>query len=89
LGLPTQTGNVDYKVAVDPTLSNGALISELEKDFTFNSTGAGSTATLTGTITPAPSSFIGGDVNNAFKCTRTTTTATCPQFGFLEVAGQN
>jgi hypothetical protein len=77
------TGFLNYSVAVDPATSNGALISALEKDFTFNSTGTGSTATLTGTITPAASSFMGGDLNNAFKCTRTLATSTCPQFGFF------
>jgi len=31
------TGFLNYSVAVDPATSNGALISELEKDFTLNS----------------------------------------------------
>lgn len=76
------TGALNYDVAIDPLKSNGAMITELEKDFTFNSLGVGSTATLTGTTNPAATSFMGGDVNNAFKCTRTATTSTCPDFGF-------
>jgi hypothetical protein len=79
---PNSTGTVNYTVAVDPAISNGALITELEKDFTFNSLGAGSTATLTGTTSPVASSFMGGDISTGFQCTRTATTATCPQFGF-------
>jgi hypothetical protein len=77
------SGFVNYSVAVDPAKSNGALIDDLEKDFTFNSTGAGTTATLTGVTSPTAASFTGGDVNNAFKCTRTNTTSTCPQTGFF------
>ena len=77
------TGSINYDVAVDPLNSNGALISELEKDFTFNSLGAGSTATLTGTTTPIASAFQNaGGVVGSLTCTRTATTNTCPMEAF-------
>jgi hypothetical protein len=78
------SGFINYSVAIDPATSNGALITALQKDFTFNATGAGATATLTGTVNPAAVAFIGGDINTAFQCTRTLTTPTnCPQTGFF------
>jgi hypothetical protein len=81
---PNTTGTVNYSVAVDPLTSNGALISALEKDFTFNATGAGATATLTGVVSAAVASFTGGDITTGFKCTRTAATSTCPQTGFFD-----
>lgn len=71
---PSTTGTIDYSVAVDPLLSNGALIDDLGKDFTLgaaNVTGA-ATATLTGTSTAT--TFM-------WDCVRTVnpSTSTCPQ----------
>lgn len=80
---PSTSGSVNYDVAVDPAKSNGALISALEKDFTINCQGVGCTATLFGTVSPGASSFTGGDITTGFQCTRTGTTATCPQTGFF------
>jgi len=68
------TGGVVYTVAVDPALSNGFLINDLEKDFTVNASpaSASATATLTGTTNPA-------SIN--FSCTRHVNpqSATCPE----------
>jgi hypothetical protein len=81
---PNSTGFVDYSVAVDPALSQGFLIENLEKDFTFNAVNLAlpASATLTGTTTADPAFM--------FNCTRTSTpsggTSTCPQtdvFGFV------
>jgi hypothetical protein len=72
---PSTTGNVDYSVAVDPALSGGMMIHDLEKDFTLNAgpnTLAPASATLTGT--ESADSF-------AFSCNRTVNPSggTCPQ----------
>jgi hypothetical protein len=66
------TGSLNYTVAVNPALSQGFLIDDLQKDFTFNAINQllPATATLTGSTNPA-------SIN--FSCTRTTTTSTCPQ----------
>jgi hypothetical protein len=79
---PSSTGTLTYTVAVDPTLSQGFLIGDLEKDFTLNAstTGAAASATLTGSTNPA---------SIAFSCTRTVnpSTSTCPETGvFTPVA---
>ena len=71
---PSTSGSVNYTVAVDPLLSKGFLIDDLEKDFTLNAadvTGRAS-ATLTGSTMPA---------SILFSCTRTVNpqTATCPE----------
>jgi hypothetical protein len=71
---PSTVGGIAYTVAVDPALSQGFLIDDLEKDFTFNSilTGLPASASLTGSTTAS---------NFAFDCTRTVnpSTSTCPQ----------
>ena len=56
---PSRTGTLDYTVEVDPALSNGFLITDLEKDFTLNAAipGLPASATLTGTTTPASIDF--------------------------------
>lgn len=79
---PNSTGFIDYKVAIDPALSNGALINALTKDFTLNpiNTLLASTATLTGVTSPiAGAPIIGGDPGPPFSCTRTGSTSTCPE----------
>jgi hypothetical protein len=81
---PSSSGFIDYSVAVDPATSNGALITALQKDFTLNGTAPDATATLTGTVSPAAVSFSGGDISTGFQCTRTETTSTCPQTGFID-----
>jgi hypothetical protein len=73
---PSSTGDLNYSVAVDPALSEGFLITGLEKDFTLNSANGGfALARLTGTTTPVTNPAI--DIN----CTRTVnpTGATCPE----------
>jgi hypothetical protein len=77
---PSSTGTLGYTVAVDPALSQGFLIDDLQKDFTFNAnpiTGGPASAHLTGITTPA-SSIV-------FDCTRTANpdSGTCPQTGFF------
>jgi len=69
---PTLTGNLNYNVAVNPALAGSNLITDLQKDITFNGTG---TATLTGSATPL------GGASVAFLCTRTNPSAptdNCP-----------
>jgi hypothetical protein len=72
---PSTTGTIDYTVAVDPALSAGFLINDLEKDFTLNAslTGLPASATLTGSTTADPA-FV-------FDCTRAVnpSSSTCPQ----------
>lgn len=72
---PNSTGSLVYTVAVDPALSKGFLIDDLEKDFTLNAANeaAFATATLTGTTTADPSF--------SFDCTRTVnpSASSCPQ----------
>jgi hypothetical protein len=72
---PSTVGTIDYTVAVDPALSQGFLINDLEKDFTLNAslTGLPASATLTGSTTADPAF--------AFDCTRTVnpSASTCPQ----------
>jgi hypothetical protein len=70
---PTLTGNLNYNVAVNPALAGSNLITDLQKDITFNGTG---TATLSGSATPVP---VGAPV--PFLCTRTNPAAptdNCP-----------
>jgi len=70
------TGGVDYTVAIDPALSNGSLINDLQKDFTLNSNPPGlpATATLTGTVNPGAVGF------SCFRDVNITPSATtCPQ----------
>jgi hypothetical protein len=71
---PSLTGSINYDVAVDPLLSNGLLIHDLEKDFTLNASDvlAPASATLTGTT--SADSFM-------FSCNRTVNPSggTCPQ----------
>jgi hypothetical protein len=72
---PSTTGSVDYMVAVDPALSQGFLITDLEKDFTLNASVAGVTAgaVLSGNTTADPAF--------AFSCNRTVNPSggTCPE----------
>jgi hypothetical protein len=76
-------GGIAYTVAVDPALSQGFLIDDLEKDFTFNSilTGLPASASLTGSTTAS---------NFAFDCTRTVnpSTSTCPQTAVFAAISQ-
>lgn len=71
---PSTTGTINYSVAVDPLLSNGALIDDLGKDFTLGAANVigPASATLTGSTTA--STF-------AFNCTRTVNpdSTSCPQ----------
>ena len=71
---PSTSGSLDYTVAVNPALSQGFLINDLEKDFTLNASLAGvpASATLTGSTDPA---------SIAFSCTRSVnpSSATCPE----------
>jgi len=80
---PSSTGTLDYTVAVDPALSNGFLITDLEKDFTINAAtpGAFANATLTGITTPA-------SIN--FSCARTVNPAlsSCPQTAIFAAVSQ-
>jgi hypothetical protein len=76
---PNSSGTISYGVAVVPGLAQGFLIHDLEKDFTLNSTPAGTsaTATLTGNITSSAAGF--GTV--AITCTRNVNPSTgtnCP-----------
>jgi hypothetical protein len=80
---PSAVGGIAYTVAVDPALSQGFLIDDLEKDFTFNSilTGLPASASLTGSTTAS---------NFAFDCTRTVnpSTSTCPQTAVFAAISQ-
>jgi len=71
---PSSVGALNYTVAVDPALSQGFLINDLQKDFTLNSSvpGVGASATLVGVTNPA--SII-------FNCNRTVnpSSSTCPE----------
>jgi hypothetical protein len=71
---PNSVGSINYDVEINPALSNGFLIDDLQKDFTLNAspTSAAATATLTGFTTPA-------SIN--FSCTRTVNpqTSSCPE----------
>jgi hypothetical protein len=71
------SGGIDYTVAVDPTIANGFMIDDLEKDFTLNANpvGTSATATLTGSGTP----LVGTPIT--FNCNRTVNpqTETCPE----------
>jgi hypothetical protein len=75
----SSTGGVDYTVAIDPALSGGFLIHDLEKDVTFNSVGTPGLVTLTGTGTPLNVSATNPALN--FNCTRhfPATGDTCPE----------
>ena len=69
-------GGIDYQVAVNPALSQGDLINDLQKDFTLNSNPPGlpATATLTGTVNPGAVGF------SCFRDVNITPSATtCPQ----------
>jgi len=72
---PNAVGTLNYNVAVNPALSAGFLIDDLQKDFTLNAnpTTAPASATLTGGVT-AP--FV-----VAFDCNRTVNPSggTCPE----------
>jgi hypothetical protein len=82
---PLATGGIIYTVATDPALSQGFLIDDLEKDFTFNAANETlpASATLTGSTTA--SSF-------AFDCTRTVDpsggTPACPQTALFTPVAQ-
>jgi hypothetical protein len=82
---PLATGGIVYTVATDPALSQGFLIDDLEKDFTFNAANETlpASATLTGSTTA--SSF-------AFDCTRTVDpsggTPACPQTAIFTPVAQ-
>src|SRR6516162_6449818 len=69
-------GGIDYQVAVNPALSQGFLIDDLQKDFTLNSNPPGlpATATLTGLVNPGAIGF------SCFRDVNITPSATtCPQ----------
>lgn len=79
-GTAAATGGIVYSVAVDPLLSNGALIDDLGKDFTLGAadvTGAAS-ATLTGTTTASTFAFDCGRTVNPSGGTGGAPT-TCPE----------
>jgi hypothetical protein len=82
---PSSTGTLDYTVAVNPALSAGFLINDLQKDFTLNAsvTGAAASATLTGFTNPASIDF---------SCTRTVNTTppteTCPETAVFSAVSQ-
>lgn len=74
---PNKTGTLAYTVAVDPALSKGWMITDVEKDFTLNAAipGAIASATLTGTTNPLTSPAVNID------CTRKVnpSSSTCPE----------
>jgi hypothetical protein len=68
---PNANGDITYEVAINPQLAGNFQIHDLEKDFTLNSTPAGTSASATLT----------GSANGVtFSCTRTVNpnTSTCP-----------
>lgn len=75
----SSTGTLSYDVAVDPAVSGGFLIHDVEKDLTFNAIDSTTpaTVTLTGTATSVD------PTNNVlnFSCTRTANPSggTCPE----------
>jgi hypothetical protein len=78
-----QTSILNYTAAVDPTLSQGFLIDDLEKDFTFNAifNNLFASATLTGFTNPASMLFL---------CTRTVNlqSSTCPETAIFTPVAQ-
>ena len=83
-------GGIDYQVAVNPALSQGDLINDLQKDFTLNSSPPGlpATATLTGNVNPGAIGFsCFRDVNitpSATTCPQTHTFTPVPQIAVNE-----
>ena len=82
LGTPigaSSSGLINYSVAVDPALSQGFLIENLEKDFTLNAIDLAlpASAELTGTTTADP--------GFNFDCTRAVnpSSSTCPETAFF------
>jgi hypothetical protein len=71
---PSSIGALNYTVAVDPALSQGFLIDDLQKDFTINAniTNLPASANLQGTTIPA---------SIVFNCTRTVNPSggSCPE----------
>jgi hypothetical protein len=68
------TGNINYQVAVDPLLSQGMLIHDLEIDFTLNALDGTGSASANTTATQSADAF-------AFNCNRTVNPSggSCPQ----------
>jgi len=83
---PMETGTLDYTVAVDPALSQGFLITDVEKDFTLNAAvpGAFASATLMGTSNPLTSPAVNID------CTRKAnpSSSTCPETATFAAVSQ-
>jgi hypothetical protein len=81
---PSTVGTINYTVAVDPALSQGFLIDDLEKDFTLNAslTGLPASAMLTGSTTADPTF--------SFDCTRAVnpSSSTCPQTDVFATTAQ-
>jgi PEP-CTERM motif len=81
----SSSGILNYSVAVDPALSQGFLITGLEKDFTLNSNNGGlASANLQGITTPATNPPV------AINCTRTVnpTVSGCPETAFFAPTDQ-
>lgn len=68
---PSSSGDITYEVAINPALAGNFQIHDLEKDFTLNSTPAGTSASAT---------LTGNANGTTFSCTRTVNpiTSTCP-----------
>jgi hypothetical protein len=83
---PNKTGTLAYTVAVDPALSKGWMITDVEKDFTLNAAipGAIASATLTGTTNPLTSPAVNID------CTRKVnpSSSTCPETATFAAVSQ-
>jgi hypothetical protein len=71
---PNLVGSVNYSVAVDPAVSQGFLIDDLEKDFTLNASATGGPASAVLTGSESVDAF-------AFSCNRTVNPSggTCPE----------
>jgi hypothetical protein len=72
---PNTSGTLRYEVAIDPTLSQGFLIDDVQADFTLNAVASGGPASATLTANAATTPAV------AITCTRTVNPVggTCPE----------
>jgi hypothetical protein len=83
---PNLTSTLTYTVAINPSLSQGWLIDNLEKDFTLNSNPAGTSASaeITGTVTPGTSPPVNIDCSRTVNPSGTLPgTVACPETNFF------
>jgi PEP-CTERM motif-containing protein len=77
---PNSVGTLTYEVAIDPALSQGFLIDDVQADFTLNAAISGLTASanLTGSAATTPAV--------AINCSRTVNpvTSTCPEINSFD-----